>query len=58
MKIQKMHCKVLVVLSFICLMSCAPTIHYLGDTYSIKNDVDVFYDEKDVENQYKTIGRD
>jgi|GEM_PF-1410058 len=37
--------------------SCTPSIQYLGDSYKSTNQIDVFYDEKDVQKEYKTIGK-
>ena len=37
--------------------SCGPTIHYLGDTYNSKGQVDVFYDFNDVESNFVVIGQ-
>jgi len=39
------------------LLSCSVSrIHYLGETYSEKSEVDSYYDEKDIKQEYKTIG--
>ncbi len=38
-------------------VSCYPsTIHYLGETFEKKSNVDTYYDEKDIRREYKTIG--
>ena len=37
--------------------ACGPTIHYLGDTYTSKENLDVFYDINDVTNNYVVIGQ-
>lgn len=37
--------------------SCSPTVHYLGDNYAATDTLDIFYDEKDVEKAYTTIGK-
>lgn len=42
---------------FLLLMSCGPSIYYLGDTYPTTEQVDVFYDEKDIPRAYTTIGQ-
>lgn len=39
------------------LFSCAPIIQYLGDSYPATTNIDVYYDENDVERDYTTIGR-
>jgi len=37
--------------------SCGPTIHYLGETYSSKSDVEIFYDINDVKTNFVVIGQ-
>lgn len=37
--------------------SCGPTIHYLGESYTYKGDVEVFYDINDVQNNFVVIGQ-
>ncbi len=37
-------------------MSCTPRIAYLGDYYAPTYDVELFYDEGDIEKEYKVIG--
>lgn len=41
------------------LVSCGPTIHYLGDTYSYSSneDFEVYYDLDDVAKNYVVIGQ-
>lgn len=46
--------KVLLLLTF--LLSCAPSIQYLGDNYTPTSDVEFFYDEKDIVTDYKVMG--
>jgi len=41
---------------FLC-SSCGPMVQYLGDSYPSTTNLDVYYDEKDVEKEYKTIGK-
>ncbi len=36
--------------------SCSPRIAYLGDYYAPTHDIDLFYDEGDIEKEYKVIG--
>ena len=36
--------------------SCTPTIYFLGDTHQRTARIDLFYDEKDVKEEYQTIG--
>jgi hypothetical protein len=39
------------------LTSCAvPAAVYLGDTYPVTNNIDVYYDARDVKQDYKVIG--
>jgi len=50
----------LVLLSCLLLLlntACGPTVYYLGDSYSPTAEVAIFYDEKDVERAYTTMGR-
>ena len=37
--------------------SCGRTIHYLGDFYTPKDEVEVFYDTNDVPYEFKVIGQ-
>lgn len=37
--------------------SCGPTIHYLGDSYNSKGQVDIFYDVNDVKSEFVVIGQ-
>ncbi len=39
------------------LSSCSPKTYFLGDSYPATSAIDVFYDEKDVEKDYNTIGQ-
>ena len=41
----------------LCSISCGPTVYYLGDSYTPTTEVAIFYDEKDVERAYTTMGR-
>lgn len=45
----------LIIMLSLFLASCATT-SYLGDTYPATEKVDVFYDAKDVKQDYKVIG--
>jgi uncharacterized protein YbjQ (UPF0145 family) len=48
------------VYAFICLLlvSCSgPAIHYLGDSYQPTASVEIYYDAKEVQKEYKVIGR-
>ncbi len=41
----------------ISLSSCSiPRVHYVGDTFSPRDQIDTFYDKADIETEYKTIG--
>lgn len=39
------------------LLSCGPTIHYLGDSYQSSASVEVYYDVKEIKKEHKVIGR-
>lgn len=55
MKTLKLHYAIIAICFF--LTSCAvPAAVYLGDTYPITDKVDVYYDTKDVKQNYKVIG--
>lgn len=41
----------------ISMVSCSPRMNYLGDVYPPTTDVDVFYDEGDIEKDFKVIGQ-
>jgi hypothetical protein len=53
MKTLKLH-HVIIACSFF-LASCA-SINYLGDTYPATTKADVYYDAKDIKQDYKVIG--
>ena len=47
-------------LTFVLMMimiSCSPSIQYLGDSLQPTYSLDVYYDEKDVEMEYRTLGK-
>jgi len=46
----------LAVLMLFMLAACSPRIKYLGDDYPYKAQLDVFYDEQDVERPYAVMG--
>ncbi|WPP51386.1 hypothetical protein [Catalinimonas niigatensis] len=46
-----------VLLIFLFMFACAPSIYYLGDTYPPTTDLEIFYDEKDIGRAYVTIGK-
>ncbi|UOE48923.1 hypothetical protein MTO98_31465 [Mucilaginibacter sp. SMC90] len=49
--------RTLIIVFTLFLTSCAvPAAVYLGDTYPVTNNVDVYYDAKDVKHDYKVIG--
>jgi hypothetical protein len=37
--------------------TCTPSIQYLGDKLQPTYTIDVYYDEKDVEKEYRTLGK-
>ena len=39
------------------LVSCAPLIHYVGDSYPPTSKVDVYYSVKDIQRDYTIMGR-
>lgn len=41
---------------FLLVVSCAPQINYLGSNYAPTQDVDIFFDEQDIEKDYKVMG--
>lgn len=41
---------------FFLVAACSPKITYLGDYYGSTVNIDVYYDEKDIDKDYKTIG--
>jgi len=47
----------LLILMVLFFSACGPTIHYLGDNYQSTDELDIYYDEKDVEKDYKTTGK-
>ena len=51
--------KVYTLLAFTVLfVACSPNINYLGDTYApTLGQIDVFYDQGDIEREYKVIGQ-
>jgi len=49
--------KIVGLLGMILFFSCSPTIHYLGESYPETIQLDVYYDEADVEQEYTTIGK-
>lgn len=46
---------ILLILLFVAI-GCSPRFTYLGDTYSPNLDIDVYYDEGDVNRKFKVIG--
>ena len=48
---------ILLLLLTIIIVSCSPHLRYLGDTYPPTKEIDVYYDEKDIEKDYKIIGQ-
>src|SRR6476620_9737629 len=39
------------------LISCAPLIHYVGDSFPPTSTVDVYYSVKDIQRDYTIMGR-
>ncbi len=46
---------IIVLLSFL-VISCAPRVNYLGDEYAPTSHVDIFFDEVDIERNFKVMG--
>jgi len=40
----------------IAAMSCSPKINYLGDSFSPTSSIDTYYDEADIERDYRVMG--
>lgn len=50
--------KNLMILSVIFLLaSCTPSLNYLGDNYPPTDNVDIYYDEGDINREFKVIGQ-
>ena len=48
--------KAILMFSVLLVMSCSPVINYLGDSYTPSQNIDVFYDEHDIKQEYKVMG--
>ncbi len=48
--------KLSTILFLLSISSCSPRINYLGDTYSPTQEVDIFFDEQDIQKEYKVMG--
>lgn len=42
---------------FVCIVSCSPTVNYIGKNYSPTQNIDVFLDTNDVKKNYEVIGK-
>jgi len=50
--------KNLTLLLFVLILSaCAPRMHYLGDIFAPTEEIDVYYDEMDIKQDYKVMGQ-
>ncbi len=47
---------ILVLVNFL-LISCGPSIYYLGDSFQPSDAVEIFYDAKEIKKEYKIVGR-
>ena len=47
----------ILLLTTITFVACSPRTHYLGDVYPVSDHVDVYYDEGDIEKDFKVIGQ-
>ncbi len=45
------------ILIMLLFSTCTPQVHYLGDRLQPTTEIDVYYDENDVEWEYRTIGK-
>lgn len=43
-------------LMLVFVLSCSPTLNYLGESYAPTEKVDIFFDAADVEKEYKVMG--
>jgi hypothetical protein len=41
---------------FLLIISCSPQINYLGDSYTPTKEIDIFFDENDIEKEFKVMG--
>lgn len=41
---------------FLIIISCAPQINYLGSSYPPTQEVDIFFDEEDIQRDFKVMG--
>ena len=41
---------------FLLVVSCTPQINYLGSNYAPTQDVDIFFDERDIDKDYDVMG--
>lgn len=49
--------KIIVPIAFLLIItSCTPTISYLGDTYPVSQELDIYYDAQDIDRDYKVMG--
>lgn len=39
------------------VIACSPNLNYLGDIYEPTQEVDVYYDQGDIDKEYKVIGQ-
>jgi len=41
---------------FLLMISCSPQINYLGSSYPPTQEVDIFFDEEDIQKDFKVMG--
>jgi len=39
------------------ITACSPTMNYLGDTFAPTDHVDIYYDEGDIEKEFRVMGQ-
>lgn len=54
--IMKNLIKVILMFSIFLCITCAPKINYLGNSYTPTQNVDLFFDEHDINREYKVMG--
>lgn len=57
MNYSKPFLPALFILFVILFTACSPRINYLGDTFAPTTKIDVYYDQGDIEKEYRVIGQ-
>lgn len=53
----KQYKNTLLIVGLILVVSCAPTVNYIGKNYNPTENIDVFLDTNDVKKNYEVIGK-